>query len=150
MASVAVFSDECVRVASSVKSGKAEFALFVLEQDHFQVHAVSVDDLGKESACQQKWQCFVEQLPRERCAYGFVNFSYLSPSDKVERSKVVFVYWAPDSAKMKEKMMTAFSVNGILNKVGEGGVSSRVQAGCVGSLGYEDVVQQVLARATVK
>jgi hypothetical protein len=75
---------------------------------------------------------------------------YISPSDNVERTKVIFVYWAPDRAKMKEKMVTAFSVNGILNKIGEGGISARLQAESLGSLDYSDVVQQVLARATVK
>jgi cofilin len=150
MASVAVFSDECVLAAMSVKSGKLASALFVLDQDHFQVHSALSHNSLENASCQQKWQSFLEHLPKEKCAYCFVNFSYISPSDNVERTKVIFVYWAPDRAKMKEKMVTAFSVNGILNKIGEGGISARLQAESLGSLDYSDVVQQVLARATVK
>ena len=92
----------------------------------------------------------MDHLPKGRCAYCFVNFTYESPNDHIERTKVIFVYWAPEEAKMKEKMITAFSANGILNKIGEGGISARIQAESHASLDYNDVMQQLLARMTVK
>ena len=152
MASVALFSDECIQIAQSVKSGKTDFAIFVLQHESFHLHFSTPKDTQKEErrTCEEKWQTFLAHLPAGQCAYGFVNFSYISPSDNVERAKVVFVYWAPGNSKMKEKMVSAFSSNGILNKIGEGGISSRVEAGSLSSLDYDDVMQHVLAKATVK
>ena len=149
MATVVSFSDECVNAAHAVKSGKATFCLYVVEGSEFQVHLIEERN-DAAGSCEERWRSFIEHLPIGRCAYGFVNFSYISPTDHIERGKVVFVYWAPNDAKMKEKMVTAFSANGIITKVGEGGISARIQAGDLSSVEYSTVLDQVLARATVK
>jgi cofilin len=148
MATVVMFSDECVKASQAVKSGKARYCIFVVNANAFEIY--HLQETKEEEDCQEQWNAFANHLPKDKCAYCFVNFSYMSPTDQVERSKVVFVLWSPENAKMKEKMMTAFSANGVLNKIGEGGISARIQAGCSSTIDYNVVVEHVLAKATVK
>ena len=56
----------------------------------------------------------------------------------------------PSGAPRKDKMMVAFSANGVVNKIGSGGIGCRVQAGGAHELDYEEVMNQVLSRSTVK
>ena len=58
--------------------------------------------------------------------------------------------WAPSGAPRKDKMMIAFSSNGIVNKIGSGGIGCRVQAGSGEGVTYGHVLEQVLSRSTVK
>ena len=99
---------------------------------------------------EEQWDHFISHLPQENCAYGLAEFKYISPTDGVERRKTVFVLWAPSAAPRKDKMMVAFSANGVVNKIGSGGIGCRVQAGRAQELEYQEVLNQVLARSTVK
>ena len=58
--------------------------------------------------------------------------------------------WAPSQAPRKDKMMIAFSSNGIVNKIGSGGIACRIQAGSQDGVSYQQVMEQVLSRSTVK
>ena len=60
----------------------------------------------------------------------------------------MILLWAPSGASVKEKMMAAFSSKGIGKEIGGGGI--RVQAEGAHELEYEDVLNQVLSRCTVK
>jgi cofilin len=149
MSSVIQFSDECLMAAKEVQSGKAQFCMFQIHNaSECSVEVISRDK-SEGRSCEERWEGFTQHLPKERCVYGLVNFSYMSPCDQIERTKVVFLYWAPSTAKMKEKMVTAFSSNAIVAKIG-GGISSRLQGGSIACVEYNEVMQQVLSRATVK
>ena len=99
---------------------------------------------------QEQWNHFISHFLKDNCAYGLAELKYISATDRVERRKTVFVLWAPSAAPRKDKMMVAFSANGVVNKIGSGGIGCRVQAGSLQGLEYEEVLNQVLARSTVK
>eukprot|EP01125_Pyxidicula_operculata_P005265 TRINITY_DN1897_c0_g1_i2.p1 TRINITY_DN1897_c0_g1~~TRINITY_DN1897_c0_g1_i2.p1 ORF type:complete len:140 (-),score=25.88 TRINITY_DN1897_c0_g1_i2:54-473(-) len=48
---------------------------------------------------------FVAQLPANDCRYAVYNVGY--STDDGERNKIVFFLWAPDSSKVKSKMLYA-------------------------------------------
>uniref|UniRef100_A0A7S4NR58 ADF-H domain-containing protein n=1 Tax=Paramoeba aestuarina TaxID=180227 RepID=A0A7S4NR58_9EUKA len=148
MASVINFNDECVELAQSVKRGKTAHAIFSITDSNSCSIAYSSNE--KKASCEEQWEDFTSHLPKDSCAYGIAGFKYVSPTDQVERCKTVFVLWAPSGSKQKDKMMVAFSSNGVVNKIGSGGIGCRVQGGGPASVDYEEVLNQVLARATVK
>mmetsp|Transcript_38440 Transcript_38440/g.53528 ORF Transcript_38440/g.53528 Transcript_38440/m.53528 type:complete len:151 (-) Transcript_38440:48-500(-) len=150
MASVVQFSDECISIARSVKSGKSKGCIFLIDDGKCQT---DYHDLSKSEDVvdgRTEWAEFTTHLPRDKCAYGLTHIKYISPSDHVKRSKLVFVMWAPDRAKIKEKMVVSFSANGIVGKIGEGGISCRLQGGSVASVDYDEVLEHALAQSTVK
>ena len=99
---------------------------------------------------EEQWDYSISHFPKENCGYGTAEFKYISPTDGVERMKTVFVLWTPSGAPRNDKMMMAFSANGVVNKLASGGIGCRIQHGRVEGLEYEDVLNQVLARSTVK
>ena len=116
MATVVAFPDECVSAAQAVKSGKSMFCVFVTEGNGVEIHEMGERKIenGKKDKeqCAEEWRTFTNQLPKGRCAYGLANFSYISPTDQIERNKVVFVLWAPGSIFSKwrkEKLGIHFS-----------------------------------------
>jgi len=65
---------------------------------------------------------FVSHLPDNDCRYAVITVNYTG--DEGDRSKIVFFLWAPDSSKVKSKMLYAGSkdtlkknLNGIQTEV---------------------------------
>eukprot|EP00009_Paramoeba_aestuarina_P002044 CAMPEP_0201515254 /NCGR_PEP_ID=MMETSP0161_2-20130828/6879_1 /ASSEMBLY_ACC=CAM_ASM_000251 /TAXON_ID=180227 /ORGANISM="Neoparamoeba aestuarina, Strain SoJaBio B1-5/56/2" /LENGTH=137 /DNA_ID=CAMNT_0047912039 /DNA_START=37 /DNA_END=446 /DNA_ORIENTATION=+ len=137
MASVINFNDECVEMAQSVKRGKTSHAIFSLSNNSCSVAHSSSEK--KEGTCEEQWEEFASHFPSDACAYGIAEFNYISPADQVERTKTVFVLWAPSRAPTKDKMMAAFSTKGITTKIGGGGIGCKFQAGGPSELEYEEV-----------
>lgn len=54
------------------------------------------------------WEDFTKSLPRDNSRFIVYDFHYLSndkPAREVE--KLIFIYWSPDDASAKEKMLSA-------------------------------------------
>ena len=150
MATVINFDDECTQLAQTVKRGKAPCAIFSISSPSNACTIVPIPSPHADMSGQEKWEHFISALPKDSCGYGVAPFNYISPTDGVARSKTVFILWAPSRAPRKDKMMVAFSANGVVNKIGSGGIGCRVQAGGAHELEYEEVMNQVLSRSTVK
>ena len=58
------------------------------------------------------WEDFISNFGDNACRYGACILDYDAGDDGV-RSKVVFMTWAPDTAKTKEKMVYASSKDAI-------------------------------------
>jgi hypothetical protein len=50
------------------------------------------------------WTTMLDNLPEKEVRYVISNYSYVSPTDNIERVKRVFLMWAPASAKIKDKL----------------------------------------------
>ena len=50
------------------------------------------------------WDTLIGYLPSADVRYVISNYSYVSPSDKIERVKRVFLMWAPENARIKDKL----------------------------------------------
>ena len=149
MASVIKFSDECIEIARNVKARKSEACIFSVDEGNCKLDYY--DESPKKNVDGRiAWEEFINHLPKNKCAYGLTHITYISPADKVERSKLVFVLWAPDVAKIKEKMVISFSANGVIGKIGGGGISCRLEGNSVASVTYDEALEHALARSTVK
>ena len=69
------------------------------------------DDLSKivvdcEGGKSETYDDFKGKLPSDDCRYGVVDFDFKYPDGR-ENNKIVFVFWTPDNAKTKSKMIYA-------------------------------------------
>lgn len=55
---------------------------------------------------QSTWQDFLAALPDNDCRYGVFDFDFQTP-DGQKLHKMIFLNWAPDTARVKAKMMYA-------------------------------------------
>jgi len=64
---------------------------------------VVIEKLGDPSST---YDDFLRELPQEDCRYAIYDYDFVGP-DGQNHSKIVFINWAPDVAKVKSKMMYA-------------------------------------------
>lgn len=64
---------------------------------------VVIEKLG---APESTYNEFVASLPQDDCRYAVFDYSFVG-GDGQQHSKIVFINWAPDVAKVKSKMMYA-------------------------------------------
>ena len=73
---------------------------------------------------------FVKMLPDKDCRYTLYDATYETKESKKE--DLVFIFWAPESAPLKSKMIYASSKDAIKKKLT--GIKHELQANC-----YEEV-----------
>lgn len=85
---------------------------------------------------------FVAALPDNDCRYGVFDYQYTTP-DGQQLSKLVFLNWAPDSARVKAKMMYASTKDFFKQQLD--GLSVEFQASDLDEVQEEDVAAAVKA-----
>jgi len=102
----------CIESYNKVKSCKAKCCVFQLSDDG-KLIIPDNETLLKYSRnpVPESFEKFIGMFPENKCRYGVYNVSIGCSQDgmKQMRDKLVFVTWAPDSAKIKDKMMIASS-----------------------------------------
>jgi len=84
--------------------------------------ALEVEKTGEPSAT---YDDFTSQLPENECRYGVFDLEYSKDDDGV-RQKILFFVWAPDTARIKDKMLTASTKDAVKKKFV--GHSAEIQA----------------------
>lgn len=117
---VAVFNDMKVRKAQAnedEKKKRKKAVLFCLSPDKKNI----VLEEGKEilqgevgSTVTDPYGHFVKMLPSDDCRYALYDATYETKETKKE--DLVFIFWAPESAPLKSKMIYASSKDAIKKK----------------------------------
>ncbi|KAK2843450.1 hypothetical protein Q7C36_011665 [Tachysurus vachellii] len=116
---IKVFNDMKVRKSSTsdeVKKRK-KAVLFCLSQDKKKIiveedKQILVGDIGE--TVDDPYACFVKLLPLNDCRYGLYDATYETKESKKE--DLVFIFWAPEGAPLKSKMIYASSKDAIKKK----------------------------------
>uniref|UniRef100_A0A7N5ZW82 Cofilin 2 (muscle) n=1 Tax=Anabas testudineus TaxID=64144 RepID=A0A7N5ZW82_ANATE len=116
---IKVFNDMKVRKSSTqdeVKKRK-KAVLFCLSEDRKKIiveegKQILVGDIGE--TVDDPYACFVKLLPLNDCRYGLYDATYETKESKKE--DLVFIFWAPESAPLKSKMIYASSKDAIKKK----------------------------------
>jgi cofilin len=103
----------CVAKYNEVKSCKSKCCIFMLSDDGKTI-VPDEESMQKYSrkAKPDQFEQFTKNFPENKCRYGVYNVNLgCQGSDGITstREKIIFVTWAPDSAKIKDKMMIASS-----------------------------------------
>jgi len=93
--------DACQAIYNELKmSHSKRYVIFKLNDD---LSKIVVDCEGGKS---ETYDDFKGKLPSDDCRYGVVDFDFKYPDGR-ENNKIVFVFWTPDNAKTKSKMIYA-------------------------------------------
>jgi cofilin len=134
MSSGVAVSEEVLQKFQELKLGHSlRYALFKLSADQSQI---VVDITAPPSA---NYADFVKALPANDCRYAVFDFEY--DADGGTRNKILFVVWAPDSAKIKAKMLYASSKDAVRKKLV--GVGVEIQATDLAEIDRESVLEKV-------
>jgi len=109
--------NSCIDAYTTVKNGKNKFCLFKISDDE---KTICVDNdataVYKRKADPDDFEKFRSHLIPNKCRYGiYITQIACQGSDgmKAYRDKIIFVTWAPDNARIKDKMMIASSKESI-------------------------------------
>ncbi|KAG8560774.1 hypothetical protein GDO81_015123, partial [Engystomops pustulosus] len=120
-------SDEVIKVFNEMKVRKAQSpeeikkrkkaVLFCLSPDKREIiveeaKQILVGDIGQ--TVEDPYRTFVNLLPLDDCRYGLYDATYETKESKKE--DLVFIFWAPDNAPLKSKMIYASSKDAIKKK----------------------------------
>lgn len=127
MASGVTVNDEVIRVFNDMKVRKSstqdevkkrkKAVLFCLSEDKKKIiveegRQILVGDIGE--TVEDPYASFVSLLPPDDCRYGLYDATYETKESKKE--DLVFIFWAPDGASLKSKMIYASSKDAIKKK----------------------------------
>ncbi|CAL8298322.1 unnamed protein product [Arctogadus glacialis] len=108
-----------VRKSSSPEDVKKrkKAVLFCLSEDKKQIvvepgKQILVGDIG--DTVDDPYACFVKLLPLGDCRYGLYDATYETRESKKE--DLVFIFWAPEGAPLRSKMIYATSKDAIKKK----------------------------------
>merc|ERR1712146_670036 len=114
---------------------------------HLQALGRSVGDrCGEDWRPGSDYGQFVENLPKDDCRYAVYDFEYDQPDCGGKRSKILFVLWSPDTAKIKSKMLYTSSKDGLRKKLV--GIGTEIQATDSSEIDFETVLDKVTRGGT--
>ncbi|KAK2082640.1 putative ferric reductase transmembrane component [Saguinus oedipus] len=125
MASGVAVSDGVIKVFNDMKVRKSSTPEenIILEEGK----EILLGDVGQ--TVDDPYDTFVKMLPDKDCRYALYDATYETKESKKE--DLVFIFWAPESAPLKSKMIYASSKDAIKKLTG---IKHELQANC-----YEEV-----------
>ncbi|KAJ6712450.1 COFILIN-RELATED [Salix purpurea] len=95
--------DECKLRFMELKAKRSHrFIVFKIEE---KIQRVVVETVGES---QQSYDDFAASLPSDECRYAVYDFDFTT-AENVQKSKIFFVAWSPDTSKIRSKMLYASS-----------------------------------------
>jgi len=128
MATGVTVDEFCVSTFNELKLGHSH--RYVTFRINDTASSIIVDKTGTPA---DTWQDFVRELPKEEPRYAVFDFEWTGPDGK--RSKILFVSWIPESAKIKGKMLYAGSKDGFVKKLV--GIGKHLQATDASEIEYK-------------
>ena len=120
MSGVAV-AEDCLSVFNKVKmrSKGLQWATFRVEENEGSVLTAATGEVSGD------YDDFIAALPESECRYAIYDYKYVN-ADDCEFSKLVFVVWNPDSARLKNKMLYASTKDFFKSRLS--GIAVEIQA----------------------
>jgi cofilin len=87
----------------------------------------------------ETWENFVAGLPKNDCRYIVYDFDY-EPAEGGIRKKIIFIFWSPDVAKIRAKMIYASSEESLQSKLN---VQTRIQANDFSDLDFDSILSRI-------
>ncbi|KVI04942.1 actin-depolymerizing factor 2-like [Cynara cardunculus var. scolymus] len=95
--------DECKLKFMDLKAKRTfRFIIYKIEEKQKQV---IVEKLGEPA---ETYDEFAACLPADECRYAVFDFDFMT-AENVPKSRIFFIAWSPDTAKVRSKMIYASS-----------------------------------------
>ncbi|MFE7114766.1 actin-binding ADF family protein [Streptomyces sp. NPDC057654] len=101
MASGVAVNDVCLQEYQALKLGKKHrYVIFNLNKDNTEITVEKVSSSAD-------YDDFIADLPDTECRWAVYDLKF--EKNGGERNSIIFISWAPDAAKVKQKMLFASS-----------------------------------------
>jgi cofilin len=112
-------NDQCIKMWEQLKSKKIKACNFKLSKD---LKEIIVDEgTVIESKTDNAWKTWTNSLPEKECRYSIYDVEMTidlgSGLPAGTRTKLVFVVWAPATASIKQKMVSAASKDALKKRL---------------------------------
>ena len=133
MASGVTVNDTCLQEYQALKLKKAhKYVIFNLNKDNTEI----VVEKTSKSA---DYDDFIADLPETECRWAVYDFEF-EKEGAGKRNKLTFVSWAPDTAKIKQKMVFASSKDALRRALV--GIAVEIQGTEYSEVAYESVLDK--------
>lgn len=111
-------NDACIKQWELLKQGKIKACNFKLSDNMKEI--VVCEDSQIKKGTENPWKEWTESLPEKECRYAIydvemsIDLGAGVPAGK--RTKLVFAVWAPSTASIKQKMVSASSKDALKKK----------------------------------
>ncbi|KAJ4824892.1 hypothetical protein Tsubulata_007204, partial [Turnera subulata] len=93
--------DDCKLKFMELKSKRNyRFIVFKIDESILQV---TVEKLGNP---EETYDDFTQSLPANECRYAVYDFDFTT-DENVQKSKIVFIAWSPETSRVRSKMLYA-------------------------------------------
>ena len=134
MASGVKVNEECVNKYNEIKLQKTcRYVLFKINDSNDEIVLEATGEKGAS------YEDFTGKLPADDCRYAVFDFEY--EQDGGLRNKLLFVVWAPDTAKLKRKMLIASSKDAFRKQLV--GIGAEIQATDKSEVDRDAVMEKV-------
>ncbi|KAG5719275.1 Cofilin [Termitomyces sp. T112] len=133
MASGVGVNPNCLEEFQALKLKKThKYIIFTLSSD-------STEIVVEKTSSSTDYDDFIADLPESECRWGIYDFEFEKEGGG-KRNKITFVSWAPDSAKIKQKMVFASSKDALRRTLV--GVAVEIQGTDSSEVAYESVLDK--------
>lgn len=125
------------------------FTAFKLKQGEYKlkyfIYKIEKNEIviDKQGALDQTYDDFVADLPENDCRYAVIDVDF-ETADGRSTSKIVFITWNPDCARVRPKMMYSGSKEALKSALN--GCSVHINATDYAELDFTDSILPVLRR----
>ncbi|KAJ3131525.1 cofilin [Physocladia obscura] len=119
---------------------KYAYIVYKIEGDSIVIEKSLTSDEAARLGSEATYESFIALMPESEGRYGVYDFEYDSGSDGI-RNKLIFFLWAPDTAKIKSRMIYASSKQAIRQRLD--GISTEIQCTDQSELAFEAVFQSL-------
>lgn len=124
----------CVQEFMSLKTKRTyKFLIFKVNDDGKEI---VVDARGDRDG---KWEQLTEQLPEKECRYAVWDHDFTN-KEGIPKSKIFFILWVPDTAKVRSKMLYASSKDNFRTMLD--GINYELQATDADEIDYEVIIDR--------
>ncbi|KAI8850838.1 hypothetical protein BC829DRAFT_374271 [Chytridium lagenaria] len=147
MSSGVQVSNEVITLYEDLKlRRKYAFLVFKIEDSQIVPDLIYTAEQAEAAGTDATFQAFVNRMPAEEGRYGVFDFEYDSGSDGI-RNKLVFFLWAPDTSKIRSRMLYASSKLAIRQRLD--GIHTEIQCTDSAELAYESVFEKLAPKGAV-
>ncbi|MFE5326186.1 actin-binding ADF family protein [Embleya sp. NPDC056575] len=133
MASGVGVNDQCLQEYQALKLKKTyKYIVFNLNKDNTEI-------IVEKTSTSQDYDDFIADLPETECRWAVYDFEF-EKEGAGKRNKLTFVSWAPDTAKVKQKMLFASSKDALRRSLV--GIAVEIQGTEYSEVAYESVLDK--------
>ncbi|KAJ7244967.1 actin depolymerizing factor [Mycena haematopus] len=126
-------NEQCIAEYQKLKLGKKiKYIIFGLNSSNTEIVVVKTSE-------SQNYDEFIADLPEAECRWAVYDFEF-EKEDGGKRSKLVFVAWGPDDAKIKAKMVFASSKDALRRSLD--GIAVEIQGTDFSEVAYEAILEK--------